>query len=64
MSVRIIIHSENDSYWCTAERTNVKWHNEATAFSASLKTKKAALRDMIRFCESAIRAARKELEKK
>jgi len=64
MSVRIIIHSENDNYWCAAERTDVELDNEATAFSASCSTKKAALRDMIRFCESAIRAARKELEKK
>jgi len=64
MSIKLTYRDDcRAEVWIQIERHGVVYRNECNLVSATRNTKLAALRDLIRFCESALGRAQKEVTK-
>jgi len=64
MSIKLTYRDDcRAEIWIQIERHGVVYRNECNLVSATRNTKLAALRDLIRFCESALGRAQKEVTK-
>ena len=63
MSIKVTIAGEPGVFWAESHRENVRWKNEAYAAGANMSTRKTALRDLLRFCETTIRQIHRQLVK-
>ena len=64
MSIKLTYRDDcRAEIWIQIERHGVVYRNECNLVSATRNSKLAALRDLIRFCESALRRAQKEVTK-
>jgi len=64
MSIKLTYRDDcRAKIWVQIERHGVVYRNECYLVSATRNTKLAALRDLIRFCESALGRAQKEVTK-
>ena len=64
MSIKLTYRDDcRAEIWIQIERHGVVYRNECYLVSATRNTKLAALRDLIRFCESALGRAQKEVTK-